>query len=71
MIPDTRRNVLSNPTSKEKILIMEKQNNKTILKQELKTICQELQEKMNIINNSTDEGHSNNPVEGNSTIYSS
>lgn len=38
---------------------MKKQSNKTVLKQELKTICQELQEKMNIINNSTDEGHSN------------
>jgi hypothetical protein len=38
---------------------MEKQNNKAVLKQELKTICQELQEKMNLINNATDEGHSN------------
>ncbi len=37
---------------------MEKKNNKTVLKQELKTICQELQEKMDIINNSTEEGHS-------------
>lgn len=38
---------------------MEKKNKKTVLKQELKTICQELQEKMNTINNSTEEGHSN------------
>jgi hypothetical protein len=36
---------------------MEKQNNNTVLKEELKTICQELQEKMEIINNSADEGH--------------
>jgi hypothetical protein len=38
---------------------MEKQNNKRVLKQELKTICQELQEKMNIINDSTGKGHAN------------
>jgi len=58
MVTDTRQNVLNTQLPRKKINIMEKKNNKTVLKQELKTICQELQEKMDIINNSTEEGHS-------------
>ncbi|HKK44350.1 MAG TPA: hypothetical protein VJ964_02430 [Balneolaceae bacterium] len=40
---------------------MKAQDHKTVLKQELKTICQELQEKMNVINEheSVEEGHPN------------
>jgi len=40
---------------------MKTKNHKTVLKQELKSICQELQEKMNIINDheSVEKGHPN------------
>lgn len=41
--------------------VMKTQDHKTILKRELKSICQELQEKMNIINKpeSVEKGHPN------------